>query len=240
VDRAAYYHGGHDDDPATETVELLDLGAANPGWQYVAPMAYPRVMPDGVLLPDGTVLVLNGSSTGRSDKGVDPVLAVELYDPAHDTWTELAPCAVPRLYHSTALLLPDGRVMTAGKDGQFQRDPYKYYEHRLEIFSPPYLFKGPRPVISGAPATGAYGATIQVASPAPADAAGAALIRAGAVTHNFNMDQRFVGLEVLARGAGDLTLRMPPNGNVAPPGWYMLFLLSAAGVPSVARMIRLG
>ena len=88
------------------------------------------------------MLVVGGSSTGKSDVAVDPVLPTELYDPAADTWTELAPINCPHLYHSTALLLPDGRVMRGGKDGQFQRDPYKYFEHRLELFSPPYLFAG--------------------------------------------------------------------------------------------------
>ena len=142
VDREVFYQGGHNDDPSTNTVELLDLGAARPGWKFVASMHHPRVLCDSVLLPDGKVLVVGGSSTGKSDVAVDPVLPTELYDPATDTWTELAPINCAHLYHSTALLLPDGRVMRGGKDGQFQRDPYKYFEHRLELFSPPYLFSG--------------------------------------------------------------------------------------------------
>jgi hypothetical protein len=240
ADREAYYQGGHDDDPSTDTVEFLDLGAAHPGWQYVAPMHHPRVLCDGVLLPDGKVLVVGGSSTGRSDVAVDPVLTAEIYDPSAGTWTEQAPINCPHLYHSTALLLPDGRVMSGGKDGQFQRPPYKYFEHRLELFSPPYLFAGSRPQVSSAPASGGYGQEVTIGCPAPAGIAGVALIRCGAVTHGFHMDQRYVGLEITGTAASELTVRLPPDGNVAPPGAYMLFLLDGAGIPSVASIVTVG
>jgi hypothetical protein len=239
VDREAYYQGGHDDDPATDTVELLDLGAANPGWVSVAAMHHPRVLCDSVLLPDGKVLVVGGSSTGRSDVAVDPVLPTELYDPSADTWTELAPINCPHLYHSTALLIPDGRIIRGGKDGQFQRDPYKYFEHRLELFSPPYVF-AMRPQIVSAPATGGYGQHVAIGCPAPGAVAAVALIRAGSVTHGFHMDQRYVGLEIVGTTASELTVKLPPSGNVAPPGAYMLFLLEGAGIPSTGRIIRVG
>jgi hypothetical protein len=130
--------------------------------------------------------------------------------------------------------------MRGGKDGQFQRDPYKYFEHRLELFSPPYLFAGPRPRISSAPHAGGYGAKITIGCPTAASAARVALIRAGAVTHNFHMDQRYVGLEMLGATGSDLTVRLPPNSKVAPPGTYMLFLVDGAGVPSASRLIKLG
>jgi hypothetical protein len=239
VDREVFYQGGHNDDPSTNTVELLDLGATNPAWRFVKTMHHPRVLCDSILLPDGRILVVGGSSTGKSDVAVDPVLPTEVYDPAADTWTELAPINCPHLYHSTALLIPDGRVMRGGKDGQFQRDPYKYFEHRLELFSPPYLFAGPRPQISSAPHQGGYGKTITIGCPTSGQVARVALIRAGAVTHNFHMDQRYVGLDITGATAGDLTVRLPPDNKVAPPGAYMLFLVDGAGVPSAARMIKL-
>jgi hypothetical protein len=163
-----------------------------------------------------------------------------LYDPAADAWTELAPINCAHLYHSTALLVSDGRVMCSGKDGQFQRDPYKYFEHRLELFSPPYLFAGGRPQISSAPGGGAYGKNITVGCPNAAKITRVAAIRAGAVTHNFHMDQRYVGLEIVGRTAGKLTVKLPPNSKVAPPGWYMLFAVNGDGVPSKARMIKIG
>jgi hypothetical protein len=193
-----------------------------------------------VLLPDGRVLVVGGSSTGKSDVAVDPVLPTELYDASADTWTELAPINCAHLYHSTALLLRDGRVMRGGKDGQFQRDPYKYFEHRLELFHPPYLFAGPRPQISSAPAHGAYGQDITIGCPAPGQIARIALIRVGSVTHNFHMDQRYVGLAIASTTANTLTATLPPNSKIAPPGAYMLFVINGAGVPSVARIIKVG
>jgi Galactose oxidase-like, Early set domain/Glyoxal oxidase N-terminus len=240
VDREVFYQGGHDNDPATNTVEMLDLGAPNPAWQYVAAMNHPRVLCDSVLLPDGRVLVVGGSSTGKSDVAVDPVLPAELYDPSNDTWTELAPINCPHMYHSTAVLVPDGRVMRGGKDGQFQRDPYKYFEHRLELFSPPYIFAAARPQISSAPPAGSYRQDITIESPTAGDIARVALIRLGAVTHSFHMDQRYVSLAITDSSPNQLTATLPPNGNVAPPGAYMLFLVSSAGIPSVATIIRLG
>jgi hypothetical protein len=136
--------------------------------------------------------------------------------------------------------MPDGRVMRGGKDGQFQRDPYKYYEHRLELFSPPYLFAPGRPQISSAPAGAAYGHSISVGCPVAKKIARVAVIRAGAVTHNFHMDQRYVGLEIAGSTAGKLTVKMPPNSKVAPPGAYMLFVVDGDGIPSKARMIKIG
>jgi hypothetical protein len=239
VDREVFYQGGHDDDLATNTVELLDLGAPNPAWQYVAPMHHPRVLCDSVLLPDGKVLVVGGSSTGKSDVAIDPVLPTEVYDPSTNTWTELAPINCPHMYHSTAVLIPDGRVMRGGKDGQFQRDPYKYFEHRLELCSPPYLFAGTRPQIAFAPSAGAYGSDITIDSPTAGDIARVAVIRLGAVTHSFHMDQRYVGLAITGATATQLTVTLPPNSNIAPPGAYMLFTLDGAGIPSVATIIRI-
>ena len=227
--------------PATGTAEVMDLGAATPVWQSVANMRRPRVMPDAVLLPDGTVAVVGGSSRGKADAAVNPVFPVEIFDPATGAWTDMCPLRVPRLYHSTALLLPDARVMVGGKDGLFNVPPFKYPEHRIEIFSPPYLFRGPRPAITAAPPSAGYGqnvaVTVSTAQTGAVDRA--VLIRPGTVTHSFNMDQRLVEVQITATSTTSLTVRMPPNGKVAPPGWYMLFVLQA-GVPSHARFLRLG
>ncbi|HET7770109.1 MAG TPA: galactose oxidase-like domain-containing protein, partial [Chloroflexota bacterium] len=230
---------GNADSPATGTCEILDVGSGG-GWQPAATMPHARVMPDAVLLPDGTVLVTNGSSTGVADNGINPVLEADLYDPATDTWTTMAAMRVPRLYHSTALLLPDGRVLTAGKDEEFNPYPFNYPEYRIEVFSPPYLFKGPRPTITAAPGAIGYGATFEVETPDGGTVAAACLMAPGAATHSFNMGQRHVGLTVAAAAGGSVWLVAPPDANVAPPGYYMLFLLSAAGVPSVGKFVQLG
>lgn len=225
--------------PADPSCEIIDLSQPEPAWQSAAPLPIGRVMPDSVLLPNGTVLVVNGSSTGVADNGLHPVFSADLYDPVTNTWTPLHHLRVPRLYHSTALLLPDGRVMTAGKDRDNNPLPFKWSEYRVEIFSPPYLFRGPRPVILTAPATLDYGATFKVKSTTPAAITSAVLIRPGAVTHSFNHNQRLIELEITGRTSQQLTLTAPPNAFVAPPGYYMLFLVTAAGVPSVAKFVHI-
>jgi hypothetical protein len=226
--------------PATETAELLDLSASAPAWRYTAPMSGPRVMPDATLLPDGTVVVLGGSATGRSDMGIDPVLSVELFDPSTESWTALAQLKTPRSYHSTAVLLPSAEVLIGGKDFLFNLPPYDYPEHRLEVFSPPYLFRGARPVITDAPSSVGYGATFSVASAQAQSIASAVLMRPSCVTHSFNMEQRLVGLVINNSADNVLTLQAPPNANIAPPGYYLLFLLNAQGVPSTGKFIQLG
>ncbi len=227
------------DAPATNTCEMLDLGADPLEWRAVAPMQAPRVMCDSVLLPDGTVLVTNGSAAGLADDGAQPVFQTEIYDPATDRWSLMAGSRVPRLYHSTAFLLPDARVMTAGTDEDFNPEPFKTPELRLEVFSPPYLFRGPRPVISSGPSAVAYGAEFSVNSPNAASIASACLIRPGAVSHSFNMSQRMIGLRIVGRAGGRVRLQAPPR-EAAPPGFHMLFVLNEQGVPSIALWVKLG
>ena len=217
---------GEPPDPATNTAEVLDLGAPNPAWQYTGSMTYARLHFNAVLLPDGRVLAVGGSALDNDESAA--VYAAELYDPATGTWTEMASMQRPRMYHSTAVLLPDGRVLVAGTDGEFT----------AEIFSPPYLFQGPRPQIAAAPTAIFYGFEFTVETPDAADVARVVLVRPGAVTHTTDMEQRLIVLEFQA-GAGELTVTAPPGANLAPPGYYMLFLLNSAGVPSVARFVRL-
>jgi hypothetical protein len=136
------------------------------------------------------------------------------------------------------LLLPDATVLLTG--GNPRRGSY---EGHLEIYSPAYLFNigggfALRPTITGVPAAIGYGATFQVLTPVAADIASVVLVRPGAATHAFDMDQRLVGLSY-AVGLGALNVTAPPNGNIAPPGYYMLFILNSAGVPSVARFVKL-
>ena len=225
--------------PATETCEILDLSAEPLTWRAAPPLAGPRVMGDAVLLPDGNVLVMNGSRTGWAHVADEPVLDVELYKPADNTWTTVASMRVPRLYHSTAMLLADGRVMTCGNDHDYNMPPFNYAELRLEFFSPPYLFRGPRPVITNVPQQIAYGSGFTVRTGDATSIASAALLRPGAATHSLNMDQRYVGLSIQSRTSQSLTLQAPPDGFVAPPGYYLLFILNGAGVPSEGKFVRL-
>ena len=225
---------------AIDDVDVVDLRNPNPHFEPAPPLNFPRLHLNAVLLPDRTVFV-----TGGSLKQEDTPLArlqPEIYDPGTNKWTPMAPSTVPRLYHSTAILLPDARVLSAGGNPeggahvQWDQDPEE--EMRLEIFSPPYLFRGPRPTITAAPAQCTYGQTIQISSPQPANIRWASLIRNGVTTHSFDGSQRLVDLPISSR-AGGITATVPQNPNIAPPGWYMLFLTDTNGVPSVASWTQL-
>ncbi|MCU1261004.1 MAG: hypothetical protein JWO80_3889, partial [Bryobacterales bacterium] len=221
---------------ATDNVDMVDFKDPNPHFVPIAPLNFPRLHLNAVLLPDHTVFV-----TGGSLKQEDQPLArlqPEIYDPATNTWTPMAQSTVPRLYHSTALLLPDGRVVAAGGNPeggthvQWDQDPNE--EMHLEVFSPPYLFRGPRPAIAAAPPQCAHGQTIQIRSPQAANIRWASLVRNCVTTHSFDGSQRLVDLDVVSRNGGVVTATVPQNPNIAPPGWYMLFLVDNAGIPSVA------
>lgn len=214
-------------DPPTATVELIDFTVPTPSWRYVASMTTARRQHNATLLPDGTVLVTGGSRGSGFDNSGSPVFHAEVYNPATNRWTRLASNTVYRGYHATALLLPDGRVLSAG--GRNRRT--------AEVFSPPYLFKGARPTVSSAPTTVAPGTTFTVGTPDPAGISKVTLIALGSVTHAFDENQRLLTLP-FTRGTGSLTLTAPANNNLAPPGYYQLFLVNAAGVPSVGRMVR--
>jgi galactose oxidase len=154
--------GGTKTSGVTSTAELLNLAAATPAWKYTTSMHFQRLWANSVVLADGTVLVVGGGATSHYG---GPILTPEIYNPATRTWTEMAAQTAPRMYHSTALLLPDGRVLSAGQSSG-------KYENTGEIFSPPYLFKGARPVISNAPRTLGYGQAFTVTTPQAAGRAG--------------------------------------------------------------------
>ncbi len=244
---------------ATPVAELADLSTAPPTNTVVPPMAYPRWHLNGLVLPDGDVLAVGG---GLYDNvyihGQDnvPVLPAEIFDVETGTWKEVAAMTVPRMYHSTAVLLPDGRVLVGGHaelpnpwpqareeigDTGIALDPQRY-ETRLEIYSPPYLFRGTRPVIDDAPTEIGYGDgfALDVSSLGTLDSV--TLIRPSATTHSFDSTARAIDLDVVSVGGGSVTVTAPPDGDVAPPGWYMLFVKNThpdGPVPSVARWVHL-
>ena len=214
---------------------VLDADAPSPAWRETASMAHGRSYHNLTLLPDGTVLASGG---GSSSDGVDISKAVypaELWNPDTETWRTVAPLQNGRLYHSTALLLPDGRVLMAG-GGQLPSSPV-VNQRNAEIYSPPYLFKGPRPTIAAAPDTLQYGQSFTVTTPDAGRIASVSLIRTPSVTHAFDQNQRFQRL-AFTQNAGSLTVTAPANANLAPPGYYMLFVVDTDGVPSVASFVR--
>lgn len=213
------------------TAEFIDLLAAKPIWTQTGSMQQGRRYATATTLPDGTVLVTGG---GENQIGPAGILAPDLWSPATGTWLPMAPMTNPRLYHSIALLMPDGRVMVGGGGRKTKAVDYA----DLEFFSPPYLFKGPRPTIVGAPAQVSYGQSFVVQTPDASSIAKVRLIRLGALTHAVNTSQTFYSAS-FSKGSQLINVTAPPNGNYAPPGFYMLFLLSEAGVPSVARTMQI-
>jgi alpha-D-ribose 1-methylphosphonate 5-triphosphate synthase subunit PhnH len=216
-------------DPPTATAEVIDLNTAAPAWRAVAPMSIARRQLNATVLPDGNVLVTGGTSGPGHDNATTPVFSAELWNAATETWTTMASMTVPRLYHSVASLLPDGRVLSMGGDGY----------HDVEVFSPPYLFKGARPAMSGVPATIGYGQRFTVQSPDAAGIQKVTLVRLSSVTHAFDQNQRLNVLQ-FAPGTGTIDITGPANANIAPPGHYMLFVVNGNGVPSMASVVLLG
>jgi hypothetical protein len=220
--------------PSKATTYVLDTTQAGaPKWQQTASMANARTHLNLTILPDGTVLATGGSSDIGGLTPANAVYPAELWNPATQTWSTLPSMQTPRMYHSTATLLPDGRILVAG-GGRLGPDSFL----SAEIYSPAYLFRGPRPVITSAPSRVEYGSDFFVATPDAARIASVALLDSGATTHSFNMNQRYVPLtyEVVP---GGLRVHAPADSRLATPGEYMLFVVDSHGVPSVAPFVRL-
>ena len=153
-----------------------------------------------------------------------------------------------RGYHATALLLPDGRVFSGGDNRHpFEPEGGDSETDTAEIYSPPYLFRGKRPVIKKAPRRAGWNELIKVDTKGKSKATSAVLVAPSATTHGNDMNQRLVPLRVkkpkhknTKKGFKGLQLITPPNAGVAPPGYYMLFVLNKKGVPSVAKWVKLG
>ncbi|MBI1850858.1 MAG: DUF1929 domain-containing protein [Planctomycetes bacterium] len=218
--------GGRTNDVATSSAEIIDVSAASPAWRYTSPMNFPRADFCATLLPDRTVFVSGGNLGDDASAVYEP----ELFDPETETWTVLARPTLPRGHHSTAVLLRGGGVLVAGSDGEF----------RAEVFLPPYVFRGPRPRIVGTPESVAYGESFTVRSPDAAAVGSVVLMRPSATTHWFNPEQRLVDCEFSSLASDRLEVVAPVSANDAPPGYYMLFLLSRDRVPSAAEFVHVG
>jgi len=216
--------------PVTATTETIDLTATTPQWRYTDPMNHARMHHNLVLLPDGSVLAVGGGTQGNFGA---PVKIAERYDPETGLWTDMAAQAGQRTYHSTALLLPDGRVISAGSNSK------KPEQTTVEFFSPPYLYRGARPVVSSAPSAVAHGQRFTVGTPDADSIDTVMLIRAPAVTHGWNFDQAAMRLSFTVEGSG-IKVTAPADAAIAPVGSYMLFLLNADGVPSIAPIVHVG
>jgi galactose oxidase len=252
VDQVLYIGGGS---PPIADAELLDLSQQPLAWRDpkdpASQMTFPRRQHNATILPDGSVLVTGGTRSGGAgppenfnnlDPG-QPIHVAELWDPGTGHWTQLAAEKVDRCYHSTAVLLPDGRVLSAGGgeffpvEGVTQENAPQDSHLDGQIFSPPYLFKGAQPVITAAPAAVSYGETFQVGTAQPGDIQKVTWIGLSSVTHSFNTGQRFIVLAATP-SAGGLDVTAPASPDICPPGHYLMFLVSTEGVPSVAKIVQ--
>ncbi|MEV6191577.1 galactose oxidase early set domain-containing protein [Streptomyces sp. NPDC051920] len=237
--------GNIDSNPAANRLtDIIDLKAANPAYtmgpkipQGTVDLGNGKVAQTGdqgkmyvsaVLLPDGKVLETGGALHNRAD----PVYETSIFDPATSTFDPVAVDPEARGYHSSAFLLPDGRVMTTGDN-----PGNGTWNHDVSVYTPPYLLKGSRPAITSViDKEWVYGDTQRITVDRPV--VKAELIRPAAVTHSSDPNQRFVDLPLSVDG-NNVDLNVTSNPNLAPPGWYMLFAVDANGVPSVAEWVHL-
>jgi hypothetical protein len=218
---------------AYRTTRVFDDRAPGKGWRSAPAQRRPRNWPNAVLLPDGSMVTVGGGTKIGIQDGAyasEPAnRRVELWDPSTKRW-RLGPAQrEDRTYHSIALLLPDGRVWSAGDDANPNRDG-----DTGEIYAPGYLFRGPRPKLSAVPTRVAPKRRFTITASGPR-VDRVTLVAPSAVTHALNMNQRFVELKVVRRDGRRMTVEGPKDTVVAPPGPYMLFALTKDGVPSVAR-----
>lgn len=228
------------DNPATNSTELLDLVNNVDGcgicWVAGPNMIQPRVESQATLLPNGEVLVDAGSAT--DEDATTASLKAELFDPNTKTFKSAGVNAKARLYHNTQLLLPDGSVLLMGGN-----PAQGVYEQAVEIYKPPYFYSADgslaiRPTITSAATTAAYGATFTITTPDAANIGTVVLMKAGSDTHSFDNAQRHVGLAFAVSGS-TLTATVNNNSNLLPLGYYMLFVVSKTGVPSVASWVQI-
>ncbi|KAF2691893.1 copper radical oxidase [Lentithecium fluviatile CBS 122367] len=246
--------------PYTDPVEVMACGGSTPFQGFaldncvtIAPdvpgakwtierMPSTRVLTCMTALPDGTYIILNGAHQGVAGFGLatQPNLNAVLYDPSkpvNHRFTVMANTTVPRMYHSEAILLDDGRVLVSGSDPQDDRFGEEY---RVEVFIPPYLMGSPsRPVITIANDSSdwSYGGTYTFSTTQAISKV--SILGVGGSTHGNSMGQRTI-FPAFSCGGGSCTVTAPPNAHICPPGWFQLFALNAAGVPSVAKWVRIG
>jgi Domain of unknown function (DUF1929) len=243
--------------------KIMHLGGSNLHWQPTAPRQLPASPPrygvsnpqrnnaTAILLPTGDVFVCGGTAGSRVPQSptdpppppTDPtaVLESEIYHPSQDNqpdrWESLPAASVIRNYHSVALLLPDGRVWTAGSDHNAEKRR-ENLEPRIEILNPPYAAGPGRPEIDETVAEVSPAALFVIKTRQAGAITRVAMLRTGSVTHSFHSDQRYIGLKFTA-AFPELVAAAPPNHNIAPPGYYLLFIIDQDGLPSKGRFIHL-
>ena len=234
--RVAVFGGGQSSVPTRVTAEILDAEnlALGPTWTRLPDMAEPRHHCQGVALPDGQLLIYGGADHGNN--GMVGSFTSELFDPSTDTFSLGDSMQYARGYHSVAALLPSGKVMASGGiSGALER--------KIEVYSPPYLFRGPRPTITSAPSLVHHGNLFDVVTPDVSQIDKVVLVRPIAYTHQTDSEQRVLQLPFTRDVAGGKVTATAPDAihphPHAPRGYYMLFILDCDGVPSEGQFVHL-
>uniref|UniRef100_A0AAU2VW19 DUF1929 domain-containing protein n=1 Tax=Streptomyces sp. NBC_00008 TaxID=2903610 RepID=A0AAU2VW19_9ACTN len=231
--------GVGESDKSSEKSRLVDLKDADPEFKDGASLDEGTRYPSASLLPDDSLLVTGGSNDYRG-RGGSNVLQARLYDAKTDTYERVADPAVGRNYHSGSVLLPDGRVMIFGSDSLYSDKANTrpgVFEQRIEIYTPPYLYRDSRPELTAGPKEIKRGGTAVFTSNQAADITSAKLMRPSAVTHVTDTDQRSVALD-LKKTDGGISVTVPENRALVPSGWYMLFVTDSKGTPSEGTWVE--
>lgn len=227
--------GGLDEVQTITANEWLDGTDPALGWRPFPQWLQPRRNSNTVILPDGKLLTVGGNR--GVDNYSDPLFQTEMYstDPTVTSgqWQAMPSHSIQAAYHSSAILLPDATVLLSQDD--MDRSAAAAAQHKVQVYSPPYLFKGARPQIRTAPASVSRGQSFDVTTDRAV--VSAVLVAPGAVTHANDMHQRAIRLPVVLGSAG-LTASLPNSASVVPSGYYMLFVLDSVGIPSVAKFVR--
>jgi hypothetical protein len=235
-DQKVLITGGGNINTANEAIgltDIIDLKQPNP--TYMPGPDLPglgKMYLNATILPDRTVFVSNGS---RLNRNADTnVFTAASYDPATNQWTSMAADPIGRNYHSSALLLSNGKVAVFGSNPGDNS-----FELRISVYEPTYLFKSARPELSNVPALTSYGQqfTATVARPSSKAIKWAQLVRPMSVTHQTDANMRLVDLPIAVQG-NTATLSVPSNRNLLPPGPYMLVVTDTDGVPSIGSWIK--
>ena len=223
---------------STNKAMVIDINGATPVVNPIEPMKFARKFHNGVILPNGEVLVIGGNTSGIKFSDSGTILAPEIWNPDTKKWRTVASMSVPRNYHSVALLLKDGRVFSSGGG---LCAPCAADHPNTQIYSPPYLYdeKGKlahRPIISNAPDSIKHGQILNLHS--DNDITLFSMVKMSSTTHAINTDLRFLKVPFKAIGQGEYELTMHANRNVLTPGFWMLYAINSKGVPSVAKIIQ--
>ncbi|MBV9818435.1 MAG: DUF1929 domain-containing protein [Solirubrobacterales bacterium] len=226
---------------STGRIDVVDLRQRNPVWKPEGSLPVGTRYPELVITPNDGLVISGGSKGYRGLHGSD-LLECHLFEPSTGKLSTLASPLVGRDYHSEALLLPDGRILTMGGNplfGNKQDTKPEVFRQKMTIFYPPYLFHGKRPQLTGGPTQLGRGQTGVFTTPDPDAIVKARLIHPSAVTHVTDVQQRSIALTI-HRNAGSVSLTVPEGAGLVPSGWYMVFVDNRIGVPSVARWVHVG